>query len=159
VDQAEKALATEQQPTRRAALAWLGVGSVALAGLATGLTRWLSRPIEEAIPVGQFTTPSPAPPSPTPPPTVAGFAPVTGTRPEITPIQDFYRVDINLFPPDQSDFSGKTDSLAERLLAQGGETEIQVDSYTLVVDGLVETSLVRRLIHAPCYVMQWGTNL
>jgi DMSO/TMAO reductase YedYZ molybdopterin-dependent catalytic subunit len=142
VDQAEKALIAEQQPARRATLIWLGVGSVALTGLVTGLNRWLSRPLEESIPISQAATPSPAPPSPTPPPTAAGFLPVTGTRPEITPIKDFYRVDINILPPDQSDFSGKTDSLAERLLAQGGETELQTDSYTLVVDGLVETPLV-----------------
>jgi hypothetical protein len=86
------------------------------------------------------------PPSPTPPPTATGFVPVPGTRPEITPIQDYYRVDINIFPPDQSDFSGKTDSLTERLLAQGGDTEIPVDSYTLVVDGLVETPLALDLV-------------
>lgn len=141
VDQAEQALIAEQQPARQAALAWLGVGSLTLAGLTIGWIRWLSRPVEEAIPISQASTPSPGPPSPTPPPTAMGFTPVPGTRPEITPIDEFYRVDINLLPPGQLDFSGETDSLTERLLAQGGETDLPADSYVLLVDGLVETPL------------------
>ena len=140
-DQVERALTAEPQADRRAALAWLGIGSVALAGLAVGLNRWLSRQVEESIPIGQAVTPSPAPPSPTPPPTAAGFSPVPGTRPEITPMDDFYRVDINLLPPGQSDFSGEADTLTERLRAQGGETDLPADSYTLLVEGLVERPL------------------
>jgi DMSO/TMAO reductase YedYZ molybdopterin-dependent catalytic subunit len=85
-------------------------------------------------------TPEPTTPPPTPPPTEVGFTPVPGTRPEITPIKDFYRVDINLIPPGQEEFQRETDSLAQRLRAQG-ETEISKENYLLVIDGLVEKSL------------------
>jgi DMSO/TMAO reductase YedYZ molybdopterin-dependent catalytic subunit len=66
---------------------------------------------------------------------------VEGTRPEITPIDKFYRVDINLLPPGQEDFSSANDTFTQRLLAQGGETDLPADSYTLFVDGLVDKPL------------------
>ncbi|MGD0573934.1 MAG: molybdopterin-dependent oxidoreductase [Anaerolineales bacterium] len=61
-----------------------------IAGL--GLGRLLRRPIpqETLVPIPTGSTPVPAQPG--------SFAPVLGTRPEVTPISDFYRVDIDLAP-------------------------------------------------------------
>jgi DMSO/TMAO reductase YedYZ molybdopterin-dependent catalytic subunit len=62
-----------------------------VAGL--GLGRLLRRTIPQ-----QTLAPIPTGPTPIPPRTGV-FAPVSGTRPEITPISDFYRVEIDLVPP------------------------------------------------------------
>ena len=126
---------------RRRLITRLIVGSFALSGLAVLLPRWLAADEEEERVADVGTgTPSPTEPAPTPPPKGAGFTPVEGTRPEITSIEDFYRVDINLLPPGQEDFQRETDSFLQRLRAQG-ETEIQPESYLLVIDGLVENPL------------------
>lgn len=134
---------------RRQAIAQLTAGSLVLSGIAIGLGRWLSSPTEEQpIEVAVETPGVPTPtsqPSPTPPPTQEGFVPVPGTRDELTPIADFYRVDINLLPPDKSDFERETDNLTERLRAQGGGLDLPSDSYVLRVDGLVETPLTLNL--------------
>jgi DMSO/TMAO reductase YedYZ molybdopterin-dependent catalytic subunit len=83
-------------PARRRFVARLGVGTVAAAASAWGLG-WLLR--RDA---GTATAPSTEPQIFAPPPTPERpdtFAPLTGTRPEVTPIDDFYRVDINIMPP------------------------------------------------------------
>jgi len=126
---------------RRRFLLQLIFSSLALSGVAAVLGRWLApRPQEEQSFEVVIGTPAPTRPIATPPPTQAGFTPVPGTRSEITPIKDFYRVDINLLPPGQEEFAQEADSLAQRLRAQG-ETEIRPESYLLVVEGLVETQL------------------
>lgn len=130
---------------RRGAVVQLTLGSLVLSGIAAGLGRWLAPQSEEQpIPIAESPsgTPTVTPqPSPTPPPTEEGFVPVPGTREEITPMPDFYRVDINLLPPDKSDFERETDSLTERLRAQGDILDIPSDSYVLLIDGLVENQL------------------
>ncbi|MEJ2265441.1 MAG: molybdopterin-dependent oxidoreductase [Anaerolineales bacterium] len=135
-------LAEEDNAGRRRTLVQIVVGALALSGLSILLPGWLtasSGQKERAIEV-EVGTPEPTTPPPTPPPTEAGFTPVPGTRPGITPIKDFYRVDINLNPPGQEEFQRETDRLAQRLRAQG-ETGISKETYLLVVDGLVEKPL------------------
>jgi DMSO/TMAO reductase YedYZ molybdopterin-dependent catalytic subunit len=123
---------------RRRIITRLIAGSFILGGLAVLLPRWLAPDEEEERVLDvEIGTPGPTEPAPTPPPAEAGFTPIEGTRPEITPIEDFYRVDINLLPPGLEDFEQETDSFLQRLRAQG-ETEIQAESYLLVIDGLVE---------------------
>jgi DMSO/TMAO reductase YedYZ molybdopterin-dependent catalytic subunit len=78
---------------------------------------------------------------------------VAGTRPEITPIADFYRVDINLLPPGDAAFLEGDDSLTQRLLAQGGETELPETGYRLQVGGLVERPLALSLADLKSYPM------
>ena len=126
---------------RRQIITRLIAGSFVLSGLAVILPRWLAPGEEEERVLDvEIGTPSPTQTAPTPPPTGAGFTPVEGTRAEITPIEDFYRVDINLLPPGLEDFEQETDSFLQRLRAQG-ETEISAESYLLVIDGLVENPL------------------
>jgi DMSO/TMAO reductase YedYZ molybdopterin-dependent catalytic subunit len=127
--------------SRQHALGELAIGSLVLTGLAFSLGRLFiakPKPVEIA---SDLITPEPTIPRPTPPPTSAGFEPVPGTRPEITPIQDFYRVDINLLPPGDQEFIDNNDSLVQRLQQQGGETDLPAGTYKLVVDGLVREPL------------------
>jgi hypothetical protein len=56
--------------------------------------------------------------------------------------KDFYRVDINLVPPDQNDFNSNTGNLTQRLLAQGGETDLPEAGYILTIEGLVDNPVV-----------------
>ncbi|MGH2521363.1 MAG: molybdopterin-dependent oxidoreductase [Anaerolineales bacterium] len=82
----------EAAPVNLARRRWLrrvGVGAAALTILGLGLERWLKRPESETMGVPVAPTPHP----------LTGFLPVPGTRPEITPIADFYQVDIKLDPP------------------------------------------------------------
>ena len=141
VAQVEEALSERDRAGRRRVLTQLGIGSLALAGLGLGIGRWFARgPAEPQAGLATGTL-SPALPTRTPPPPRAGFIPVEGTRPELTPISTFYRVDINLLPPGQQDFSGERDTLTQRLRAQGGETDLPSETYVLILDGLVEESL------------------
>jgi DMSO/TMAO reductase YedYZ molybdopterin-dependent catalytic subunit len=142
VDTNLRLLAEEDDTGRRRTLVQIIVGALALSSLSILLPRWLATPTsqkEKVIEV-EVGTPEPTTPPPTPPPTGAGFTPVPGTRPEITPIKDFYRVDIDLIPPGQEEFQRETDNLAQRLRAQG-ETDISKETYLLVIDGLVEKPL------------------
>jgi hypothetical protein len=88
-----------------------------------------------------------------------GFEPVPGTRPEITPIDDFYRVDINLLPPGDVEFLDSADPLVQRLLAQGGDTDLPADTYKLAVAGLVKNPLSLSLADLKSYpkVEQYAT--
>lgn len=150
---ASATIVAETIQTRRRFLGELAIASLALTGLAAGLSRWLasasrlgeaSTGATQTIPVGAV------PPAP---PTSAGFQPVAGTRPEITPISDFYRVDINLLPPGDAAFLDQADSLTQRLLAQGGETDLPEASYRLKVEGLVERPLALSLADLKAYPM------
>ena len=141
IDHVLPALIGEQDAGRRRALGQLTFGSLALTALAIGLGRWLGQRAQPLPVVREIGTPTPSEPPPTPPPTQAGFSPAPGTRPEITPIDDFYRVDINLLPPGQEDLAQATDNLTKRLLAQGGETDLPASSYILEIGGLVDKPL------------------
>jgi hypothetical protein len=123
----------------------VAIGSALLAAAAIGLGRWVKLPTGESELVEIATAPDPALPSPTSPPSKTGFEPVPGTRPEITPMEDFYRVDINLLPPGDEEFLDSSDPLVQRLLQQGGETDLPSDSYILAVDGLVNNPLTLSL--------------
>jgi DMSO/TMAO reductase YedYZ molybdopterin-dependent catalytic subunit len=133
------AVIQEQDKERRRLLSGLVLGSLAAAAAIIGLERWLTRPEAVAALPESPPTPSPAP-TPSLQPTAAGFSAVPGTRPEITPIEDFYRVDINLLPPGQGEVSNSAGNLAERLRIEG-ETDLPASSYVLVIDGLVEKKL------------------
>jgi len=141
IDHVLPALMGDQDAGRRRALGQLTFGSLALTALAISLGRWLSQRAQPLPVVREIGTPTPSEPAPTPPPTQAGFSPAPGTRPEITPIDDFYRVDINLLPPGQEDLAEATDNLTKRLLAQGGETDLPASSYILEIGGLVDKPL------------------
>lgn len=141
LDQVVPTLAGDQDAGRRRALGQLTIGSLAVTALAIGLGRWLSQRPQSLPVVQEMGNPTPSEPPPTPPPTQAGFSPVPGTRPEITPIEDFYRVDINLLPPSQEDLAQAADSLTERLRAQGGETDLPASGYVLEISGLVDQLL------------------
>lgn len=147
------AVVADQNFPRRRFLGELAIGSLAFTGLAIGLIRLLLATARRAeISAGENPTPPPRPLQ-TPPPARAGFQPVTGTRPEITPIADFYRVDINLLPPGDDAFLEGDDSLTQRLLAQGGETELPGSGYRLQVAGLVERPLSLSLADLEAYPM------
>jgi DMSO/TMAO reductase YedYZ molybdopterin-dependent catalytic subunit len=76
-------------PARRRFLLGLGAGAAALAALGLGLGRFLRRPDSPAaVLAGAPATAVPG-----------GFVPVDGTRPELTPVPDFYVVAIKLDPP------------------------------------------------------------
>lgn len=146
-------------PSRKRVLGELAVGSLAITGLVIGLGRWLIPQTESQEVVGASFTPQPTSIPPTGPPPKAGFEPVPGTRPEITPIEDFYRVDINLLPPGDAEFLDSSDPFVQRLLEQGGDTDLPADTYILAVDGLVENPLALSLDDLKSYppVEQFAT--
>jgi hypothetical protein len=148
-----KTISLERNASRKRFLGELAIGSLVLTGLTISLGRWLipkPKPTQIAI---DPRTPEPTTLPPTPPPTKAGFEPIPGTRPEITPIENFYRVDINILPPGEGEFSDSSDPLVQRLLAQGGETDLPAETYILVVDGLVKTPLALSLADIKSYSM------
>lgn len=153
------AISAEPDQARRIFLGKLAITSVAFSGLALGLSRWFTATsrVEQAASRPTQTIPPQA--LPTAPPANAGFQPVAGTRPEITAIADFYRVDINLLPPGDASFLEGDDSLTGRLLAQGGETDLPAASFRLKVEGLVEQPLSLSLTDLKSYpiVEQYAT--
>ena len=151
------ALDQHQDQVRKRILGEVVVGSAALSAAVIGFGRWLNVGIEESGETGN--TPAPVIPTPTTPESMTGFEPVPGTRPEITPIEDFYRVDINLLPPGDEEFLENSDPLVLRLLQQGGETDLPAESYILSVDGLVKNPLTLSLEDIKAYPMveQYGT--
>lgn len=153
------AISREQDPDRKRAITVLALGSAAISAIAFGLGRWINRASSTPEISSNPVPPGTANPAPTPPPARAGFEPIPGTRPEITPIEDFYRVDINLLPPGDAEFLDSSDPLVQRLLQQGGETDIPADSYLLTIDGLVKTPLVLSLEDLRAYplVEQYAT--
>jgi len=123
--------------SRNEVLTKIGIASVAMSIFSLGLNWFVVRKNVGASTFdfsdNSFTELS----TPMPASTPSGFKPVPGTRPEITPIDDFYRVDINLLPPGQEDYARNANDFTKRLLAQGGETDLPEESYALYVDGLV----------------------
>jgi hypothetical protein len=139
------AITQQQDLNRKRVIGELAIGSAGLAALIFGIGRWVN-PGNEPVDIAKnLTTPEPNQPQPTAVPTKAGFQSVPGTRQEITPIEDFYRVDINLLPPGDEDFLDSDDPIIQRLLQQGGETDLPADSYFLKIDGLVENPLTLSL--------------
>lgn len=139
------ALSKPQDPDRKRVLGQVAIGSGAMAAVATGFGRWLKVGAAESEIAESAALPDSSLPSPTAPASRTGFEPVPGTRPEITPIEDFYRVDINLLPPGDEKFLDSSDPLIQRLLQQGGETDLPADSYLLAIDGLVKNPLALSL--------------
>lgn len=140
----EQLLETGEAPPsgqRRQFIRNLGFSSIALGGLAIGLGRWFSSRQEQIETVTRSSSVEGVAIVETPTP--SGFRPVDGTRPEITAMRDFYRVDINLLPPSQGQVSAESaGSLAEILRAQGdSELDIGGEGYLLIVDGLVDGPL------------------
>jgi len=133
----------ETQPRRRF-IRDLGLISLLITGLAVGLGRWLWRRQKGLEPVAEpFLERIQQSIEPTP----SGILPAEGIREEVTPIQDFYRVDINVLPPSQGQVSAESaGGLAEVLRAQGDtEMDIRTEGYLLVVDGLVDRPLILTL--------------
>lgn len=125
---------------RRRFLAKLGVGSLAVGLAGWGAGRLLGAG-EERIP---DRAAFPSTPTPVPPPSDPDFDRVRGTRPELSPMPDFYRVDINLRPPDADSVSGAMREQARRLREAEG-LEAPQDPYPLPVRGLVERPLLLSL--------------
>jgi hypothetical protein len=128
--------------TRQEVLTKIGIASIAMSIFSLGLNWLVDRKKAGAssqdYSENNFTellTPMPAP-------TPSRFMSTPGMRPEVTPIDDFYRVDINLLPPGQVDYASEIDNFTKLLLAQGGETDIPPESYALLVDGLVSNPQV-----------------
>lgn len=126
---------------RKNAINQLWIGSLALGALAIGLES-LSSIAKREKELSTLNTTTPQPTEDLNQTTLNQFQSVPGTRPEITPIKDFFRVDINLLPPDQSNIQNNSENLAKVLAAQGGEIESSEEDYLLLIDGLVETPLV-----------------
>lgn len=108
---AEPVLPEEADAPRRALLLKIGASSAVVALSAWGLGRLLQTR-QQATGAGQPLAglspgPAPSPAAPTPAttpsaapatPAVRRIEPAPGTRPEVTPNDDFYRIDINLRP-------------------------------------------------------------
>ena len=121
----QEADSEEQALSRRQFLKVSGAGVSALALGAWGLTRLFGEDAPQAVassartpsgddPFGAALTSGPAS-SPSPEDLAARPAPVSGTRPELTPTEDYYRIDINTRP-----------------------AEIDGESWRLKVSGLVD---------------------
>ena len=127
-----------QAGDRRGFLFQVVFGSVAASLTALGLGGWLGRQ-ERAAPTTVF------PPAPTPvPPPNEGFTPVAGTRHELTPVYEFYRVDINLRPPSAEAVAARARQQA-RVLAERGDVELPASDLLLSIDGLVDQPRVLSL--------------
>ena len=133
-----------ETPPRRRFLRDLGLSSLAITGLAIGLGRWLWIRREDFEPVAvSLVERVQLPVEPTPP----GFLPADGIREEITPMPDFYRVDINLLPPSQGQVSAESAGGLAAILRAQGDTELDIppEGYLLVVNGLVNRPLTLTL--------------
>lgn len=119
--------------TRRGFLAKVGVSSLALGLIGLGLGSLVGRDEPNTEPRAAF----PEVPTPTSPPDSPGFEPVSGTRPELSPMPDFYRVDINLRPPAADAVSGAMREQARLLTEEAGVEPPEVP-FPLAVRGLVE---------------------
>ncbi len=129
---------------RRGSLRKLGIGSLAVGGLALGIGKLLDLREE---PIVKSAPPLIAEPIIRNETIVSEFRAVAGTRDQITPMEDFYRVDINIMSPDQGIIAAESAGNLAQVLQAQGETEIEVplEGYALTVDGLVERPLVLSL--------------
>jgi hypothetical protein len=149
----------KQDQERKRIITELAIGSLIISGAALAFGRLLNLETPNAEVARNPTTPEPPGNLPTVPPTKVGFEPVPGTRSEVTPIEDFYRVDINLLPPGDAEFLDSSDPMVQRLLQQGGETDLPAETYILAIDGLVEKPLALSLADLKAFpkVDQYGT--
>ncbi len=120
---------------RRAFLLRLAGASLLATGAGAVLARWLGRPAV-ASEQPQRTARYVPQPTPTPPPRQA-FVPLPGTRPEVSPLEDFYRIDINLSPTDPERVARVSQDVAERLARAAG-VAVPPERHLLTVEGLVE---------------------
>jgi DMSO/TMAO reductase YedYZ molybdopterin-dependent catalytic subunit len=145
--------------TRRRTLAWLAFGSLSLAGVVLSLARLFARQPAKVPTSPLVNGPTSTPVMParqTPVSTDTPLNAISATpethadlpiaapvepRPEITPLPEFYRVDINLLPPGMEDFTRESDRLAQRLRAQGGDTSMDKEGYYLTISGMVNNPL------------------
>ena len=151
IDKSILALGLQKSSGRNRVLAKIGIASLSVSILAFGLDRVLQRGIISKPTESLSNIELQEVPSPTSELSISGVNPVQGTRPEITPIDDFYRVDINLLPPGQEDYARNSDEFTKKLLAQGGEINLPSESYVLIIDGLVESPLALDLTTIKSY--------
>lgn len=137
------ALRDEPVAERRHTLIILGALAAATTVIASGIARLVRRP--RAVSSGAPELP---PPSSSPTPAVSRLAPVPGTRPEITATHDFYRVDINLTPPEINDASWR--------LALGG---LIARPRELRLDELRDRKAITQLITLECISNPVGGDL
>ena len=91
--------ATIENIDRRSFLIRLGGAAAAITVVGAGLGTLLSPPAETAQQVASNTGETATVPSEPLPNADAAVKPVPGTRPELTPLQDHYRIDISSRPP------------------------------------------------------------
>ena len=151
IEKSLSALNQQNSHGRNRILATIGITSLSVSILALGLDRVTHRGIIGNSSAKSSNIELQEQPIPQSEPPASGAQPIQGIRPEITPIDEFYRVEINLLPPGQEDFSRNNDEFTERLLAQGGEIDLPTDSYVLIIDGLVESPLALDLATIKTY--------
>ena len=151
IDKSILALGLQKSSGRNRVLAKIGIASLSVSILALGLDRVLQRGINSSPTENLSNIELQEYPSPTSELPTSGVNLVQGTRPEITPIDDFYRVDINLLPAGQEDYARNSDEFTKKLLAQGGEIDLPSESYVLIIDGLVESPLALDLTTIKSY--------
>lgn len=115
--------------SRRRFILGFAASSLAVTGLLSVLSRAAAR-----LPGGGVAgAPLEGAPPPARPRTA--FVPAPGTRPEITPVEDFYRVDINLTPPavDREPWRLVVDGLVERPLSLRYEDVLALEPEHVVI--------------------------
>lgn len=127
----DAAQAAEADPARRAVLVRIAAGAVAVSGVG-GLLAWLGRDAERTG-VGARGAPI-LEATPTPEPFRASFQPVEGTRPEISALDEFYRVDITLTVPQPGDLARAARSAGR----EAGMEQVPEADHFVLVDGLVD---------------------
>lgn len=128
------AVEAEELPAgRRRFLIKTGAGAIVLGLIGVGLGRRLAAGEEPQM----TDQPFPAEPTPSPPPWAPDFEPVEGTRAELSPMPDFYRVDINVRPPAADAVAGAM-RVESRRLAEEEAIDRPAGPYPLPVRGLVE---------------------
>lgn len=130
----ERAAAAETDPSRRSVLARIAIGSLAISGLGALLARLGAdgpSPVAGTGVGDAFDTG----PTPTPQPARSEFTLVEGTRPEISALDEFYRVDITLTVPTPRDLTRS----AQRASRDAGREEIPEDDHFILVDGMFDS--------------------
>lgn len=127
----ERSQSARTDLSRRAVLARLAAGTLAVSGIGALLAR-LGADGKRSVPVGEVDFV--LGPTPTPSPVTAGFNAVAGTRPEISSLEGFYRVDINLSFPLPREVARS----ARRAAQSAGLDEWPIDEHFVLVDGMVD---------------------
>lgn len=127
----ERAGSVETDYTRRSVLARIAVGSLAFSGVGALLARLAGETAEPVVTTGAGLDIGP---TPTPEPSASGFSAVQGTRPEISALDEFYRVDITLTVPSPRDLTRS----AQRTSRDAGREDIPDDDHFILVDGMFD---------------------